>query len=614
MSQLSQSQRLRPFKPVRFGRYTLLTPLAVGGMGEVFLARLEGALGFDKFCVIKKILPQYAQEDAFLERFINEAKILVKLSHGNIAQVLDMDVHETAPYIALEFVDGKDVRRLLGRLRDKGAVIPIDLALYLVIRVLDALAYAHRKLADDGSALNLVHRDVSPQNILISYEGEVKVIDFGLAKSTLSASKTNPSIVLGKFMYMAPEQARHQLVDKRSDIYALGLCLYELISQKSPFAEVPPGELMSVVGKPTIPRLDSVVPNCPSPVADVVARALEVSVESRFQTAEDFRTKLQEVLHAMNPAVGAESLSRFMHETFAIEYQAERRMLAHAKESVSVPDEEAIPNHSEKELAAVPSIVTSSVAKQSPVEVKRKSSIRLPAQRATAERATEKNEIPTRPSSPRVKTKPSPPQAVVRETSAAVAPSATQLDLAPPAIKSQSTAELPPVPVKNAPAKPKAASSALVWMVIPLLALAGVGAYVAYDMYSETLTANQLEQERKEHALATESEANRSREVQKAKVPGPEEETLEGLATATDSNKPKVPKVAPIVVPLSEGERAFRALKADVAKLSDDRVASSFTLRMTKFERELSTKKDDPAWIALVKSVQGEVRAKLQAQ
>ena len=140
-----------------------------------------------------------------------------------------MGLHEGEPYIALEYVDGKDLRKVAARMRDRSCRCR-GFVLYVMRRVLDALAYAHRKRDDDEREIGLVHRDISPQNILISYEGEVKVIDFGLAKSTLNAAETNPSIILGKFLYMSPEQARHREVDRRSDLYSVGLCLYELLS------------------------------------------------------------------------------------------------------------------------------------------------------------------------------------------------------------------------------------------------------------------------------------------------------------------------------------------------------------------------------------------------
>ncbi|WP_444547803.1 protein kinase domain-containing protein [Stigmatella ashevillensis] len=301
-------------------------------MGEIYLARLEGAQGFEKLCVIKRILPQLAADTEFVERFVGEARVLVKLSHGSIAQVLDMGLHEGDAYMALEYVDGKDLRKVAGRVRDRQSPLPLTFVLYVMTRVLDALAYAHRKRDDDEKEIHLVHRDISPQNILISYEGEVKVIDFGLAKSRLSAAKTNPSIILGKFLYMSPEQARHQQVDRRSDLYAVGLCLYELISGKNPFDNVSPGELMTAVAQPRIAPLSEVEPMTPPQVAQVVMKALAVDPAQRFQSAEEFRGRLTSCLQEIDPAAGPETVSRFMRELFAVEYQGERKLLAQLKD------------------------------------------------------------------------------------------------------------------------------------------------------------------------------------------------------------------------------------------------------------------------------------------
>jgi serine/threonine protein kinase len=326
------SARLRPFRPQAFGRYTLLSHLATGGMGEIYLARLEGVQGFEKLCVIKKILPQLAEDKEFVDRFVGEARTLVKLSHGSIAQVLDMGLHEGEAYMALEYVDGKDLRKVAGRVRDRQTPLPLTFVLFVMGRVLDALAYAHRKRDDDEKEINLVHRDISPQNILISYEGEVKVIDFGLAKSRLSAAKTNPSIILGKFLYMSPEQAKHQQVDRRSDLYAVGLCLYELISGKNPFDAVHSGELMSSVASPRIAPLNEVEPLTPPAVAHLVMKALAVEPLQRFQTAEEFRGKLMGVLMDIDRNAGPENVSRFMRDLFASEYVGERKLLAQLKE------------------------------------------------------------------------------------------------------------------------------------------------------------------------------------------------------------------------------------------------------------------------------------------
>ncbi|WP_095961756.1 protein kinase domain-containing protein [Corallococcus macrosporus] len=310
-------------------------------MGEIYLARLEGAQGFEKLCVIKKILPQLAADTDFVERFVGEARTLVRLSHGSIAQVLDMGLHEGEAYMALEHVDGKDLRKVAARVRDRQMPLPVTFILYTMGRVLDALAYAHRKKDDDGEDLKLVHRDISPQNILISYEGEVKVIDFGLAKSRLSAAKTNPSIILGKFLYMSPEQARHQPVDRRSDLYAVGLCLYELICGKNPFDGVHPGELMSLVANPRIKPLDEVEPLTPPVVTALVAKALAVDPSQRFQTAEEFRGRLQACLMEIDSSAGPESVSRFMRELFSADFQSERRLLASLKDVPRLSTEES---------------------------------------------------------------------------------------------------------------------------------------------------------------------------------------------------------------------------------------------------------------------------------
>ncbi|MHA7634127.1 serine/threonine-protein kinase [Corallococcus sp. M7] len=301
-------------------------------MGEIYLARLEGAQGFEKLCVIKKILPQFAEDQDFVDRFVGEARTLVRLGHGSIAQVLDMGVHEGEAYMALEYVDGKDLRKVAARVRDRQTPLPLTFVLYVMGRVLDALAYAHRKRDEEEKELKLVHRDISPQNILISYEGEVKVIDFGLAKSRLSAAKTNPSIILGKFLYMSPEQARHQPVDRRSDLYAVGLCLYELISGKNPFDALPPGELMSAVANPKVAPLSEVEPLTPPAVSQLVAKALAVEPAQRFQNAEDFRGRLQACLMEIDTSAGPESVSKFMRDLFSADYQSERRLLTSLRE------------------------------------------------------------------------------------------------------------------------------------------------------------------------------------------------------------------------------------------------------------------------------------------
>lgn len=332
MSQAVPAPRLRPFEPVRFGRYTLVLPIAQGGMGEVLLARLDGPRGLGKWCVIKRILPDHADTPEFVERFVNEAKALEQLSHGSIAQVLDMGVEDGRPFLALEYIDGKDLRRVLARVRDLKQELPLPFILSVACRVLEGLSYAHRKRDENDRLMGLVHRDISPQNILLSYEGEVKIIDFGLVKSALNVGETHPSMVLGKFWYMSPEQAGNQPVDFRSDLYSLGLCLYELIAGKNPFGEVPSGALPAAVKEPKFPPLWEAAPSCPREVAEAVMKALAVDPEKRFASALLFRKELERCLVKLEAPLGPEGLSECLREWFSADYEKERKMLASLRE------------------------------------------------------------------------------------------------------------------------------------------------------------------------------------------------------------------------------------------------------------------------------------------
>ncbi len=240
----------------------------------------------------------------------------------------------------MEFVDVKDLRKIVSRCRESKEPLPIALALYVMVRVLDALAYAHRKKDEQDRELNLVHRDVSPQNVLVSYEGEVKVIDFGLAKSSLSLGRTNPAMILGKFFYMSPEQARHQSVDRRSDLYAVGICLWELLVGKNPFDDVPQGELMRKVAIPTIASPRELRPDLPQSGEAVVMKALAIDPAERFASAEEMRGRLTAAMLEVDAGAGPEALASWMRERFVREYESERKAIA-SLARVKVQAEEA---------------------------------------------------------------------------------------------------------------------------------------------------------------------------------------------------------------------------------------------------------------------------------
>src|SRR6187549_296207 len=222
--------RVDPSLPQVFGRYLLLQRLSRGGMGEIFMAK-HGLAGFEKLAVIKKVLPHLSEDSQFISRFVDEAQVAIKLAHVNIAQVFEVGRVGDQYFLALEYVDGRDLRRTLTLLAQEKRRIPVDLALLIGRELANGLAYAHRRTAADGSSLGLVHCDISPPNVLVSFEGETKVIDFGIAKSAIRGTATDPKMGFGKFGYMAPEQLiRGGVVDHRTDIYAAGVVLFELLA------------------------------------------------------------------------------------------------------------------------------------------------------------------------------------------------------------------------------------------------------------------------------------------------------------------------------------------------------------------------------------------------
>src|SRR5687768_76425 len=199
-------------------------------MGEIFLAK-HGLAGFEKLAVIKKVLPHLAADAQFISRFIDEAQVAIKLQHVNVAQVFEVGRVGDEYFLALEYIDGRDLRRTLHVLHKHGRRMPAELAMFVGREMANGLAYAHRRTGNDGTSLGLVHCDISPPNVVVSFEGETKIIDFGIAKSALRATATDPKMGFGKFGYMAPEQlVRGGVVDHRTDIYAVGVVLFELLT------------------------------------------------------------------------------------------------------------------------------------------------------------------------------------------------------------------------------------------------------------------------------------------------------------------------------------------------------------------------------------------------
>ncbi|NNB84773.1 protein kinase [Corallococcus exiguus] len=312
--------------PRFFGRYELVHLLGQGGMGEVYLAKLSGAAGFEKPCIVKTILPGLVKDRQFLDRFHHEAKVLVHLVHSSIAQVYDMGEADGTYYMALEYVAGVDLGYLLEQARVQGRAVPAPVALYIGQRMAEGLGYAHRKTGTDGEPLGIVHRDVSPHNVMVSYEGEVKVIDFGLAKSTARSKYTLPSTVMGKLGYMSPEQVRAEPLDHRSDIYSCAVVVWEMLAGRGLVPHGTVGEMMAAMSHPVVPPLTDFRPDVEPSLEAVLRRALAPSPTDRYGRADEFARALNaELLRSGNP-IGAEEAGEFVR-ALCPEAFAEQRKL-----------------------------------------------------------------------------------------------------------------------------------------------------------------------------------------------------------------------------------------------------------------------------------------------
>ncbi|HEY2735175.1 MAG TPA: protein kinase, partial [Polyangiales bacterium] len=299
--------------PVLYGKYQLLEQLARGGMAEVYKAKAHGVEGFEKILVIKRILPELSQNPRFVEMFINEAKIAVTLSHANIVQVFDLGQAQETYFIAMEFVAGMDLATTLKLAARAQKRLSPELAVFIVSELAKGLDYAHRRRDPEQRALNLVHRDVSPQNVLLSNEGEVKLTDFGIAKArTLAQSVTDVGIVKGKYAYMAPEQILGKAVDARADVFAAGVLLYEALAGANPFQTGSNYDTLQRIRSGDVTPIEQLVPDVPLEVARVVRTAMGYEPEQRYPSAGHLYEDLIQYLYGTGRRFGARDLAEFL--------------------------------------------------------------------------------------------------------------------------------------------------------------------------------------------------------------------------------------------------------------------------------------------------------------
>jgi serine/threonine protein kinase len=297
----------------RFGQYTLLDKIAAGGMAEVWKARMRGVEGFQKTVAIKKILPHMTDNSEFVGMFIDEAKLAAQLSHPNIVHIYDLGKIGRDYYIAMEYVEGKDLRSLMNAGRRKGVRMPLALALFIAARLASALDYAHRKRDFDEREMGLVHRDVSPQNVLLSLEGDVKLCDFGIAKAVSKAGQTQMGALKGKLQYMSPEQAWGRPIDARSDLFSLGAVLYEMLTGERLFTGDTEIGVLESVRQGQIRSTRQSDPSIPVEVDEIVARALAYDPQSRFASAGEMKQRIESVLHTLGLAPDPTDLAAWVH-------------------------------------------------------------------------------------------------------------------------------------------------------------------------------------------------------------------------------------------------------------------------------------------------------------
>lgn len=327
----------------KFGKYLLLEKIAVGGMAEVYLAKSSGANGVNKFVAIKRILPQYSNNPEFITMFKEEAKVAINLSHSNIVSIYDFGMEDNQFYLVMEFVEGRNLRQIINEMKKFNKSFSIDQAVYIIKEAAAGLNHAHRCTdSQSGKPLNITHRDMSPQNIMISFEGEAKVIDFGIAKAETENEATKAGTLKGKFSYMSPEQSEGYPIDPRTDVFALGIILWELLANDRLFTGSNEGAILRKVRDCQIPAIRKINPLVPQELERIVMKALAKDKNVRYQTAANFHKDLNLFLNTQYPDFSVHDFSFFIRECFKTAYnEGKEKLITYSK--IEAPIEPAPP-------------------------------------------------------------------------------------------------------------------------------------------------------------------------------------------------------------------------------------------------------------------------------
>ena len=310
-----------------YGKYQLLKRLAMGGMAQIYLARQRGPEGVEKLLVIKRILPHLAENEDFVRMFLDEARIAARLIHPNIVDIYDLGAQDDSFFIAMEYIHGEDLRRVWKRAERSGQLIPVPLVCRIMIEACAGLDHAHKQKDAQGKPLGIVHRDISPQNILLTFEGRVKVVDFGIAKAADQATVTRSGVLKGKYSYMAPEQAAGQKnLDCRTDIFALGVVLYELLTGMRLFKRHTDMATLQAVADCEIAPPSQINPRVPKDLDPIVMKALTREPEDRYAEALQLQLALEDWLLAHPVPSSTAHVAAFMKELYAARLAEEARL------------------------------------------------------------------------------------------------------------------------------------------------------------------------------------------------------------------------------------------------------------------------------------------------
>lgn len=317
----------------QFGKYLLLEKVASGGMAEIYLAKSGAANGLNKFFAIKRILPQFSNNEDFVSMFKEEAKVCINLNHSNVVSIFDFGIESGQFYLVMDYVEGRNLRQIINELKKSNKSFSIDQALYLVKEAAAGLDHAHRCVdSTNGKPLNITHRDMSPQNVMVSFEGEIKVIDFGIAKAETEAEDTKAGTLKGKFSYMSPEQAEGQPIDPRTDVFALGIVLWELLANDRLFTGSNEAAILRKVRDCQVPPIRKINPTVPQELERIVMKALAKDRNVRYQTAANFHRDLNRFLNTQYPDFSPQDFSAFVKDAFKNAYQEARdKLVAYSK-------------------------------------------------------------------------------------------------------------------------------------------------------------------------------------------------------------------------------------------------------------------------------------------